>query len=176
MTFRKSIYTAGSGPKRRDGIGAVRQTYHKMRLSSLCICVGAALLVSCGGAAAPLSAIPDARSAAVGSVRAVHGTPTGQFTVLHSFGGWGDGVRPFGGLTNVDGTLYGTTSNGGTDDSGTIFAVTPSGRETVLHSFSRSEGSSPYAPPIAAKGILYRTASAGGKNDKGTLWALALKR
>lgn len=100
----------------------------------------------------------------------------GAEKVIHSFGGAGDGVRPFGGLTNVDGTLYGTTSDGGTDDSGTIFAITPSGSETVLHSFSRSEGSSPYAPPTAAKGILYGTASAGGANDKGTLWALTLKR
>jgi uncharacterized repeat protein (TIGR03803 family) len=50
------------------------------------------------------------------------GTPT----VLHSFNRWLDGSQPYGSLTlSPDGaTLYGTTSQGGTNGDGTIFALT----------------------------------------------------
>jgi uncharacterized repeat protein (TIGR03803 family) len=52
---------------------------------------------------------------------------SGTVTVLHSFGGSGqsDGQSPLASLTDVNGTLYGTTESGGTDDWGTVFALTP---------------------------------------------------
>jgi uncharacterized repeat protein (TIGR03803 family) len=46
-------------------------------------------------------------------------------TVVYSFGGGSDGVRPRAGLINVGGTLYGTTEGGGASNRGTVFAVTP---------------------------------------------------
>lgn len=56
-------------------------------------------------------------------------------TVLHTFGGSGDGSVPRARLTNVKGTLYGTTSIGGTGTCnyggnkgcGTVFSITPDG-------------------------------------------------
>ncbi len=51
--------------------------------------------------------------------------PTGKETVLHSFGSGTDGSDPLAGLTNLHGTLYGTTSRGGAHGYGTVFALTP---------------------------------------------------
>ncbi|HLY03539.1 MAG TPA: choice-of-anchor tandem repeat GloVer-containing protein [Candidatus Cybelea sp.] len=68
--------------------------------------------------------------------------------MLYSFkgDGSGDGAYPHGDLLDVNGTLYGTTSNGGSSSRkrryaigcGTVFAIASSGKETVLHSFGRS--------------------------------------
>ena len=50
---------------------------------------------------------------------------TGFETVLHSFQkGSTDGTHPYGGLTNVNYTLFGTTPNGGASGEGTVFKVT----------------------------------------------------
>ncbi|HEV3092059.1 MAG TPA: hypothetical protein VGX91_11535 [Candidatus Cybelea sp.] len=53
--------------------------------------------------------------------------------MLHSFGGSPDGARPYGGLIDVSGTLYGATVGGGhpkctvynATGCGTVFALTP---------------------------------------------------
>jgi uncharacterized repeat protein (TIGR03803 family) len=45
--------------------------------------------------------------------------------VIHDFGYGSDGATPLGGLIDVKGTLYGTTSAGGTYGDGTVFALTP---------------------------------------------------
>ena len=60
--------------------------------------------------------------------------------MLHSFGRLRDGAEPMAGLINVNGTLYGTTSRRGRQlrSSGTVFAITTSGKETVLHRFGGS--------------------------------------
>jgi uncharacterized repeat protein (TIGR03803 family) len=52
-------------------------------------------------------------------------TPDGTEKVLHSFGAALDGCCSQAGLTDVHGTLYGTTSAGGADGFGTVFALTP---------------------------------------------------
>ena len=44
--------------------------------------------------------------------------------VLHSFGYGADGAIPLAGLIDMNGTLYGTTSAGGTNGNGTVFALT----------------------------------------------------
>jgi len=49
---------------------------------------------------------------------------TGQETVVYSFGGT-DGATPVGGLINVNGLLYGTTSAGGAYGYGTVFMLIP---------------------------------------------------
>jgi uncharacterized repeat protein (TIGR03803 family) len=111
-------------------------------------------------------------------------TTSGVETVLHSFGGSGDGIYPYGGLIDVSGTLYGTTSNGGTvscgiryggiPGCGTVFSVTTSGSETVLHSFGESkDGDYPYAGLIDVKGMLYGTTTAGGTHNAGTVFSIA---
>jgi uncharacterized repeat protein (TIGR03803 family) len=57
-------------------------------------------------------------------------TPEGTEQVLYSFAGYpSDGENPWGGLVEVNGTLYGTTRSGGTfstyDSYGTVFALKP---------------------------------------------------
>lgn len=60
-------------------------------------------------------------------------TPT-TFTVLYSFEG-ATGEFPLAVLiVDSSGNLYGTTSEGGAHGGGTVFKVTESGEETVLHS------------------------------------------
>jgi uncharacterized repeat protein (TIGR03803 family) len=89
-------------------------------------------------------------------------------TVLHSFKGGADGSYPQGGLLNVKGTLYGTTAEGGANCSfsegcGTVFSITPSGTEKVLHRFNNDpDGAEPLAPLVNVKGTLYGTTFEGG--------------
>jgi uncharacterized repeat protein (TIGR03803 family) len=52
-------------------------------------------------------------------------TTDGTETVLHSFGSGTDGRDPAAALTDVNGSLYGTTEFGGTSGNGTVFALTP---------------------------------------------------
>jgi hypothetical protein len=47
-----------------------------------------------------------------------------SFTVLHSFTGGTNGARPRAGLILApDGTLYGTTAQGGGENSGVVFQL-----------------------------------------------------
>jgi uncharacterized repeat protein (TIGR03803 family) len=103
-------------------------------------------------------------------------TPTGTLTSLHKFGSGSDGARPEAPLLDVKGTLYGTTSLGGTYNEGTIFKMTLAGDETVLHSFANgTDGATPLAGLINVKGTLYGTTSAGGTKGNGTVFALRIK-
>ncbi len=74
---------------------------------------------------------------------------------MHSFGGPADGFAANLGLTlDSSGNLYGTTSGGGTNGSGTVFELTPpvSGdawSESVLYSFASEY---PYSEMIRDKG------------------------
>jgi uncharacterized repeat protein (TIGR03803 family) len=114
----------------------------------------------------------------IGTVFAI--TPSGKERVLHSFpSGSGDGQDPDAGLIDVNGTLYGTTRAGGVDDDGTVFSVTLSGTETVLHSFKGADGMFPEAGLINVNGRLYGTTYAGGTNCGsidycGTVFAITL--
>jgi len=101
-------------------------------------------------------------------------TTSGKETVLHSFSG-SDGENPAAGLTNVNGTLYGTTESGGTQNAGAVFSITRSGREAVLHSFQigSGDGNGPYGVDlIYLKGALYGTTAGGGATDDGTFFSI----
>jgi len=67
-------------------------------------------------------------------------TPAGVETVLHTFGELtGDGHYPHATLVQgSDGNFYGTTYSGGASNNGTVYVVTASGQETLLHSFGGS--------------------------------------
>jgi uncharacterized repeat protein (TIGR03803 family) len=94
---------------------------------------------------------------------------------IYSFQGGADSNDPTGSLTDVDGTLYGTTEGGyGTTDSGTVFSVTPYGVEKVLHAFTGSEndGQYPTGSLIFARGKLYGTTEKGGATDKGIAFSI----
>jgi uncharacterized repeat protein (TIGR03803 family) len=89
-----------------------------------------------------------------------------SFTVLHTFtGGTTDGADPFAGLVlGADGNFYGTTREGGAQNEGTIFEVTPSGTETILYSFGSvtNDSIAPEADLIEVNGTFYGTAANGG--------------
>ncbi len=103
-------------------------------------------------------------------------TPNGTFGTLHSFctqPGCADGASPYGGLVQgTDGSLYGTTSAGGTNCSGacgTVFKISPAGKLATIYSFctqSRcADGQSPYAGLVqGTDGNFYGTTQSGGVN------------
>jgi uncharacterized repeat protein (TIGR03803 family) len=86
-------------------------------------------------------------------------------TTIYSFT-WGtDGAYPSAGLVmDEDGNLYGTTRNGGFDDLGTVFKITPPGVETMLYNtFSPWRGWGPETALVRDKnGNLYGTTFVGG--------------
>jgi uncharacterized repeat protein (TIGR03803 family) len=99
-------------------------------------------------------------------------TPAGVVTVLYTFGSITnssgqplDGDFVEGGLVQgSDGTLYGTSSDGGASAAGTIFSLTTNGVFTVLYSFTgTSDGSGPEGNLVFGKdGSLYGTTLGGG--------------
>jgi uncharacterized repeat protein (TIGR03803 family) len=102
----------------------------------------------------------------------------GRKTVLYSFSGGTDGGLPFAGVVRDSaGNLYGTTLQGGSapNPSGTVFEVTPSGQETVLHSFTEGEdGGFPLFGGLSqdAAGNLYGTTQSGGANGPGVAFRI----
>jgi uncharacterized repeat protein (TIGR03803 family) len=90
----------------------------------------------------------------------------GNESVLHSFqGGAQDGAVPRGSLLlGADGDLYGTTTQGGPATFGTVFKITPRGRETVRHAFAGAwDGMLPLGTLISdADGNLFGTTGYGG--------------
>jgi uncharacterized repeat protein (TIGR03803 family) len=66
-------------------------------------------------------------------------------------------------VIDVDGTLYGMTSIGGTNNDGVIFSLTLSGKEHVLHNFGNgNDGREPDGGLVAVENKLYGTTSHGG--------------
>lgn len=108
-------------------------------------------------------------------------SPSGAAKTLYTFKGGKDGYWPRAGLVAVNGTLYGTTSAGGTGSCqsqtgcGTVFKVTTAGKETVLHSFeSIATGSVPDGGLAYTGGALFGTTEQGGTGDSGTIFRISL--
>ncbi|GEM_PF-190851 len=102
-------------------------------------------------------------------------TTDGAFTSLYPFTGGNDGAQPYAGLLrDVDGSFYGTTSEGGANGAGTVFKLTAAGVFTSLHAFTGgSEGSSPAA--LLAQGTdrnFYGTTQNGGSHGNGTVFRI----
>ncbi|MDP9373352.1 MAG: hypothetical protein M3Q65_13045 [Chloroflexota bacterium] len=87
---------------------------------------------------------------------------------MHAFSG-SDGAQPQKALIQAgDGSLYGTTPNGGAHDQGTVFRLDAAGNHTVLHSFDRCDpaGYRPLGSLIQARdGSFYGTTSTGGEGN-----------
>jgi uncharacterized repeat protein (TIGR03803 family) len=107
-------------------------------------------------------------------------SPDGKgFALLYSFQGKKDGTGPAAGLTVLNGTLYGTATEGGAHGKGTIFSITPSGTFATLYSFKggSSDGAKPMAALTKVGGALYGTTadggSAGNSSDCGTVFSIS---
>jgi uncharacterized repeat protein (TIGR03803 family) len=104
-------------------------------------------------------------------------TPTGQETPLYSFTGQNsDGLFPLGGvILDAQGNIYGTTNQGGSGF-GIVYSISPSGAETILHTFAGTSGSDGAYPSSGlvfdSNGILYGTTGGGGKFGSGTVFKL----
>jgi uncharacterized repeat protein (TIGR03803 family) len=103
---------------------------------------------------------------------------SGSERAIHSFSCCStrtDGDIPMSRLTRVGKAFYGTTRNGGTANAGTIFVVTPSGAESVLHDFGgKPDGAHPQARLLPVNGSLYGTTPDGGSQSGGTVFSLKL--
>ena len=101
-------------------------------------------------------------------------TPSGAFTILHTFSVT-DGANPIGNLIQgTDGNFYGTTLNGGSNDLGSVFKISPSGTLTTLYSFGNSSGARPVTGLIqGADGNFYGTTQYGGAGA-GTIFRITL--
>ena len=89
-----------------------------------------------------------------------------------------DGSTPVASLVQGnDGNFYGTTQQGGTNSSGTIFKITPTGEFTSLYSFCPISGCPDGSKPSAAlivgpDGNFYGTAANGGTSGFGTAFRI----
>ena len=105
-------------------------------------------------------------------------TRTGSVSPLYFFcnspscGGNGGGYSPNGLLTiDSSGNVYGTTLNGGTNDQGVAYEVTPAGTEIVLYNGSPT---TPLGPSVVIDkaGNLYGVTDQGGVNSTGSIYKL----
>ena len=105
---------------------------------------------------------------------------TRKLTILYSFTMGADGGRPEAGLVqDASGNLYGTTVFGGDlacdggIGCGTIFKLSPSGQETVLHNFEGTPGEFPAARLVMdAAGDLYGTTPGNDSSNYGSVFKL----
>ncbi len=102
--------------------------------------------------------------------------PNGKFSVLYSFTGLADGGAPLGLFRDKQGVFYGATARGGIPacDCGVVFKLAPDGTQTVLHSFTGSDGSIPRGSLIMDKqGNLFGVTAGGGGFGDGTVFQLS---
>jgi uncharacterized repeat protein (TIGR03803 family) len=97
-----------------------------------------------------------------------------EFMVLHNFT-WESGAFPMGSLIlGADGSLFGMTYKGGSSDYGTIYKINDDGSNyTVLHKFSKTDGSYPLGSLVqATDGSLFGMTRLGGASDMGTIFKI----
>ena len=99
---------------------------------------------------------------------------SGTITTLASFNGT-NGATPLSGLVlDSQGNLYGTTSQGGASNDGTVFEIVKgSNTITTLATFDGTNGAKPFAGLVLdGQGNLYGTTSQGGASNDGTVFKL----
>jgi uncharacterized repeat protein (TIGR03803 family) len=109
--------------------------------------------------------------------------PLTFFQSLYSFTNGADGELPYANLILSGTTLYGTTTDGGTNGSGTVFALNADGTDfRVLHTFSEMsqqafygatnfDGAEPYGGLLLVNKTLYGTTTRAG-TGAGTIFAV----
>jgi uncharacterized repeat protein (TIGR03803 family) len=117
---------------------------------------------------ASTSLIPSAQSVSPSSARSA----SSGYSILYSFMGGSDGAFPQSALISSNGLLYGTTAgNDVATDHGTVFSITTSGQERVLHRFRGTDGAQPIAALTSINGTLYGSTLQGGAGY-GTLFKI----
>jgi uncharacterized repeat protein (TIGR03803 family) len=72
-----------------------------------------------------------------------------------------------------NGNFYSTSYNGGTDDAGTVYSMSPSAVVTIVYHFDSTHGGWGYAPLVQdAKGYLYGTEAQGGTLGGGVVFKI----
>jgi uncharacterized repeat protein (TIGR03803 family) len=108
-------------------------------------------------------------------------SPNGKIVTLYSFcaqANCADGSVPYAGLVQgLDGNFYGTTFEGGVNNDGTVFAVTPAGQLSTLHSFCSQAECADGLDPVfallqATNGNFYGTTSESVSGAVGTIFEL----
>jgi uncharacterized repeat protein (TIGR03803 family) len=92
--------------------------------------------------------------------------------VLYRFADANDGGQPFGNVIFIGNNQYGTTQTGGdlscgSNGCGTVYQLSATGKETVIHQFTGlgGDGAYPYGGLVAdSAGHLYGTTSSGGSS------------
>jgi uncharacterized repeat protein (TIGR03803 family) len=101
-------------------------------------------------------------------------TYAGAETVIYRFGSvLNDGSTPSGGVVAVNGKLYGVTLEGGKHFDGTVYSVSLSGSERILHSFAGGkDGRDPVASLTHLGNTFYGITQFGGVYDRGTVFSV----
>lgn len=96
--------------------------------------------------------------------------------VLYRFGAAPDASVPYGTLIVHNGTLFGTTVDGG-GGNGTVFKLAPAGsgyKETVVWRFKGGpDGAQPYSGLTFVNGAFYGTTAEGGNSNHGTIFSIS---
>ena len=100
-------------------------------------------------------------------------TSSGTFTVLHSLV-FGDGAFPWAPLMQAtNGSFYGTTEAGATNNEGNAFKITSGGTFASLFTFDGPHGQNPFSPLIqGTDGNFYGTTANGGANGHGEVFKM----
>jgi uncharacterized repeat protein (TIGR03803 family) len=105
-------------------------------------------------------------------------TPQGVVTYIYNFGSFTqDGAYPHGSLMlATDGSLYGVTALGGTNNLGTVFELSPTNGLVFLHNFAGTTGNDGSDPQDGlvqgGDGNFYGTTFGGGANHVGTVYMM----
>ncbi len=102
-------------------------------------------------------------------------TPSGRLTVLYNFAETQHGDYPDSPLVQgSDGNFYGTAYAGGSQTRGVVFRITATGKLTVLHNLTGTDGANPNAGLVqATDGNFYGVNSLGGTTDDGTIFRIS---
>ncbi len=100
----------------------------------------------------------------------------GTATVLHDFGGNGDGAQPEGTLAYAGGLLFGSAQYGGPKGEGIVFSFDPvTGAKKRVHAFDAfDDGQNPLGSVAVVGHELYGTTRRGGTGKYGVIYKIDL--